>query len=174
MIDTDRHDDDDGESGWNPCHGAHVLVVDDDDDLRQLLAQRLRELGCSTSAAPSGTAALDLLRAGSGPRVDLVVVDLRMPGISGLDVLRRVLLDGRETAAILMTGFADDDVRVNALAIGVHVLEKPFTFETLRRAVTLLLVSKRSERRRDRAFASPARTVATVIPPNLRGRLVAG
>jgi DNA-binding NtrC family response regulator len=137
---------------WSSCRGARVLVVDDDDDMRELLAMRLHEVGCVANTAPSGSAALESLRA-DGPRtVDLVLIDLRMPGINGLEVLR-YLAGRQDIPAILMTGFADDDVHAEALALGIHVLEKPFSFETLRRTATLLLLSKRLERDQGRQRA---------------------
>jgi len=139
----------DGEPGWESCRGAHVLVVDDDDDMRELLSIRLRHVGCIVSAAASGDEALALLDADDPANpIDLLLTDFRMPGVTGLQVLRPLLRGRAPIPALLMTGFAETDVRVEALALGIHVLEKPFTFEALRRALVLLLVSRRLERRR--------------------------
>lgn len=138
----------DGDERWEPCRGAHVLVVDDDVDMRELLATRLQLVGCIASPVPSGDEALARLETNdAASTVDLLLIDLRMPGMSGLQVLRRLLRGRASIPAILMTGFADIDVRVEALALGIHVLEKPFTLETLRRSLALLLVSSRLERR---------------------------
>jgi CheY-like chemotaxis protein len=138
-----------GEERWESCRGAHVLVVDDDIDMRELLAMRLQHVGCIASAVASGDEALALLDANDAATpVDLLLLDFRMPGLTGLQVLRRLLQGRAPIPAVLMTGFAETDVCVEALALGVHVLEKPFTFETLRRSLVLLLASSRLERRR--------------------------
>jgi len=147
---------------WRACRGARVLVVDDDEDMRSLLATRLEQVGCHASALPTGVEALELLEsAGGAEPVDLLLVDLRMPGLTGIDVLRRLLAVTPHVPAILMTGYAEADVRVDALALGVHVLEKPFTFDTLRRVASALIVSQRLERRRD----SERPRISVRIPP---------
>ena len=91
---------------------AHVLVVDDDPVARLRAAALLRSQGMRVSEAADGQAALDSVDA--GPPVSLVVLDLAMPGMDGMDVLRR--LRGRVTTSLLpvvvVTGSTDDAMEV--------------------------------------------------------------
>jgi two-component system response regulator (stage 0 sporulation protein F) len=135
---------------WGSCRGAHVLVVDDDPDMRALLASRLERAGCIAHEADSGTEAQAIL-ASRGPvdSVDLLLIDLRMPGSSGIQVLRALRAAHQLPPAILMTAFAEPDVHAEALALGIHILDKPFAFDALRRVATALILSSRVERKRD-------------------------
>lgn len=136
---------------WGSCRGMRILVVDDDPDMRALLASRLKEAGCIAYEATSGNEALTILASrGSGEGVDLLLIDLRMPGPSGIQVLRELRAARQLPPAILMTAFAEPHVCGEALALGIHVLDKPFTFDALRRIATVLILSKRIERGRDR------------------------
>ena len=83
-----------------------VLVADDDLDIRELVAFKLAQAGYEVRSAPDGVAALDAARAGG---VDLVVLDLMMPGLSGLDVcaeLPVIMLTARAQDQDVATGFA--------------------------------------------------------------------
>ena len=87
---------------------ASVLVVDDDDTIRALVAFALRRAGLDVLEAHSGQAGLELV---ASETVDLVVLDMTMPGMSGTDVVR-ALRSGSETATLpilLMTGSGDED-----------------------------------------------------------------
>jgi two-component system response regulator AtoC len=137
------------DESWGSCRGAHVLVVDDDPDLRALLALRLERAGCVVHQAESGIEAQALLGAGEpGEQVELLLIDLRMPEVSGLEVLAALHAARRLPPAILMTGFAEARIRTEALAIGIHVLDKPFAFDTLRCLAVALILSKRVVKRR--------------------------
>jgi two-component system, response regulator, stage 0 sporulation protein F len=140
----------DTSESWGSCRGAHVLVVDDDPDMRALLASRLDRAGCIAHEAASGIEARDLL-ASHGPvdRVDLLLIDLRMPGSSGIQVLRALRAAHKLPPAILMTAFAEPEVHAEALALGIHILDKPFAFDALRRVATALILSNRVERMRN-------------------------
>lgn len=108
-----------------------VLVVDDDIDLRGLLSVALRRAGLEVVEASSGEAALRLLEA---TPISVVVCDLGMPGMSGLDVVRE-LRRRSETATLpflLMTGSGDGDSVIEALAAGADdFLAKPVRLEEL-------------------------------------------
>jgi two-component system, response regulator, stage 0 sporulation protein F len=140
---------DDAES-WGSCRGTRVLVVDDDPDMRALLASRLERAGCIAHEAASGIDAQAIL-ASRGPQedVDLLLIDLRMPGSSGIQILRALRAARQLPPAILMTAFAEPEVHAEALALGIHILDKPFPFDTLRRLATALILSSRVERKRD-------------------------
>lgn len=115
--------------------------------MRGLLTARLGRVGCVTREAGSGADALDDL-AVPGVPTDLLLLDFHMPGISGLDVVRRLRRGGMTVPAILMTGCAETAIQAEALSLGVHILEKPFSFDELRRTAALLIVSRRAESRR--------------------------
>ncbi len=135
---------------WASCRGARVLVVDDDADMRALLAARLDAVGCVAYAAASGSAALSVLTSKDFAKgVDLLLIDLRMPGTSGIEILTLLRAARQLPPAILMTAFAEPHVRTEALALGIHILEKPFTFDTLRRVAAALILSKRVEALRE-------------------------
>lgn len=111
--------------------GEHtgILVVDDDDMVRRLVSVALRNAGYDVFEAGSGDEALELLTNASA-EVRMLVTDIRMPGMDGLELVRRVR-DGYPSIKILyMTGFTDQQVEP-----GATVLQKPFKPEVLRKHV---------------------------------------
>ena len=101
---------------------ASILVVDDDSGVREITAAMLSELGYTVHEAGSGGAALELL--GREPKIDLMLVDYAMPGMSGADIARHVQGTRPLLPVLFITGFAD----LTALA-GVsesHIIGKPF------------------------------------------------
>jgi CheY-like chemotaxis protein len=99
---------------------ATVLVVDDDDDFREALADALEDEGCNVLAAPSGEAALALLDEALKKRVtmpDLMVLDLVMPRMSGIEVLQKLRKSRhwRELPVLVVTAVNDQmlPVRLN-------------------------------------------------------------
>jgi two-component system response regulator (stage 0 sporulation protein F) len=143
-------DSQDTPESWGSCRGARVLVVDDDPDMRALLASRLERAGCLAHEAASGIEAQAILASrGPADSVDLLLIDLRMPGSSGIQVLRALRAAHQLPPAILMTAFAEPDVHAEALALGIHILDKPFAFDALRRVATALILSSRVERKRN-------------------------
>lgn len=103
------------------------MVVDDDPDVREIAITSLESLGYHMLAAENGPAALDLL-ARSGP-VDLLIVDMAMPGMNGVELIRRARERQRDLRAMLVTGYAD--VAAFAPAAGDLVLQKPYRLERL-------------------------------------------
>lgn len=128
-------------------HGARVLVVDDDPSMRALVATHLSSAGYDVHEASSGLGLLQAVEAIALDRfpldgVDLIVLDQRMPGIFGLDAIRRLRAAHWETPAILMTAFPDAELKREAAALHVLVLPKPFSLALLSSAVLLSLLSK--------------------------------
>jgi two-component system response regulator AtoC len=110
-----RHDGDDA---------VRVLVVDDEDALRSTLARVLRQRGMEASTAENAFVALDLL---DKERFDVVLVDVRMPGMTGPQFLERVRATGMPVEVIMMTAFADIATTVSAVKAGAFgFLTKPF------------------------------------------------
>jgi len=106
----------------------HVLVVDDDDRIRDLLARFLREKGLRVSPAPDGARALALMEQIS---FDLVILDVMMPGLDGFEVTRRVR-ERATTPILLLTARGEPEDRIRGLSLGADdYLSKPFEPEEL-------------------------------------------
>jgi CheY-like chemotaxis protein len=114
-----------------------VLVADDDPELRDVMAKALRADGFEVLEAESGAQLLDvvlpsLFDAGTPPPADLVVSDLRMPGITGMSALGGLRQLQSKVPFILITAFGDDDTHAQAKRFGATaVLDKPFEMRRL-------------------------------------------
>lgn len=107
-----------------PNHRSAVLIVDDDREVRQLLKEAVAGQGCRVTAAASGEKALDELEK---QQFDLVFLDLVLPGLSGLEVLRSIRANSRSTAVAVVTGYDEDPVALEAMALGpIFFIRKPF------------------------------------------------
>jgi two-component system response regulator HydG len=131
-----------------------ILVADDDTGMRESLVRALRREGFTVVAADDGTAALDALRRG---HVDLLVADLRMPGLDGLELLRAAKLVAPETEIVVISGHGTVEEAVEAMKEGAYdFLTKPFDraalIRTVRQALerrTLILENRSLQRRLD-------------------------
>jgi DNA-binding response OmpR family regulator len=104
--------------------GSRVLVVDDEPTVREVVAGYLRRDGHQVSEAGDGTAALELLDA---EPPDLIVLDMMLPGVNGLDILRRVRAAG-DIPVIMLTARAEETDRVAGLELGADdYVVKPFS-----------------------------------------------
>ena len=134
----------------------HVLLVEDDDDLRALLAMVLRSDGCEVFESPEGAGACTLIaqHAGEGSPVapfDLVVCDLLMPGGSGIDVLQCLQAAGWRLPVIVVTATQDEALWASARRLGAAALfRKPFELDDLRLAVLNLLPQSKYSSPEDR------------------------
>jgi two-component system response regulator FlrC len=119
-----------------------ILVVDDEPAMRLLLSSILKEEGHDVTAAASGEEALQLI---AKRHYHLVLTDLKMPGISGLDLLERVKRDDSGTAVIVLTAFGTVEGAVEAMRMGaVHYLLKPLANpEELRLSVRRVFAEQR-------------------------------
>lgn len=113
--------------------GKTLLVVDDETDLRDIVASELEFLGASTLQAENITKALEILQK---QKIDLVISDIRMPGGTGIDLLDSIKQQNATTpSVILITGFADITLE-DALHKGAEALvNKPFKLDDLIRLV---------------------------------------
>ncbi|MGH9348171.1 MAG: sigma-54-dependent transcriptional regulator [Vicinamibacterales bacterium] len=118
-----------------------VLVVDDEASMRDMLRIVLRRDGYDVVVARNGHEALERLR--SEP-VDLLLSDIRMADVSGVDVLRAAKALNRDVIAIMMTAFASTDTAVEALRLGANdYFTKPFSMDELRLKVRHHLDTRR-------------------------------
>ena len=109
----------------------NLLIVDDEPDMLTLLKRSLEpDLGCQVDTASSGEAALEMLRATD---YDLVLADIKMPGISGLEVLEQVKADrGEEVTVVMMTAYGHIEMAVEAMKRGAYdFVTKPFDHDAL-------------------------------------------
>jgi DNA-binding NtrC family response regulator len=103
---------------------AHVLIVDDEPNVRRVLGTQLEQAGWATTRAESGEQALDLVRA-QDP--DLVITDLKMPGMDGMDLLGRLQASFPEIPVIMLTAHGTVSNAVDAMKRGAHdFITKPF------------------------------------------------
>lgn len=110
-----------------------VLVVDDESSSRDLLKVALAEKGYETQVAPTAREALQRI---DRDRPDLVLTDLKMPGLDGMELMRRIRDQSPDTLVILMTGYASLDSAIAAIREGAYdYLTKPFRLEELYIAV---------------------------------------
>ncbi len=96
---------------------SNILVVDDENVARQSLTDILKLEGYNVASAPNGQAAVEYIR--THP-VDLMIVDLRMPGMNGLEVVQVVNQMAPDTEIVLLTAFASTDSAVQALRLRIH------------------------------------------------------
>jgi len=115
-----------------------ILVADDDDDLRESVVDLLTDTGAEVASVQSGAELL--ARLGEGESYDLVIADLLMPWITGLQVASSVREAGLTVPVILITGASDASLeeRVDSLERAV-LLRKPFDSAQLRAAMATLL-----------------------------------
>lgn len=112
-----------------------ILVVDDDESLRWVTQAQLQQAGYQVGAAAEGKQALDLIREWAP---DLVITDLKMPCMSGLELLKRIRADYPEILVIMVTAFGTVETAVEAMKAGAYdYITKPVNMDEL-----LLIVSR--------------------------------
>ncbi|MEO8373080.1 MAG: response regulator, partial [Candidatus Solibacter sp.] len=107
----------------------NVLVVDDDESLRRITQMQLEEAGYAAVTAANGDEALRMIEEDAPA---LVITDLKMPGISGLELLRKVREQYPQTAVVLVTAFGTVQTAVAAMKAGAYdYITKPIDYEEL-------------------------------------------
>lgn len=132
--------------------GKRILVVDDEENLRRVTQLKLQQAGYEAMTASDGRQALEVLA--RNPH-DLIITDLKMPGMSGMDLLRRVREDYPEIIVVVVTAFGTIESAVEAMKLGAHdYIIKPVNADALR-----LVVSRALEHHRLREEVKNLRTV---------------
>src|SRR5262245_29610032 len=120
----------DAQANVEVCVKPRILIVDDEPSMREMLRIVLRRDGYDVTVAANGTQAIDILQS---ERVDFLLSDIRMPDVSGVDVLRAGKETNRDLVAFMMTAFASTDTAVEAMRLGaVDYFTKPFNMDELR------------------------------------------
>jgi CheY-like chemotaxis protein len=121
-----------------------VLLVEDEDDLRDLLHDYLSQQGYQVMSAGSGEEALDRCH-GQAYVPDLLISDVVMPGIGGRALADRLRLADPDLKVLFLSGYTDEAIlRHGLLPSGTQFLQKPFALEALARTVRLILDEKQS------------------------------
>ena len=119
-----------------------ILIIDDDSSVREMLTRALEEEGFEILVASDGEQGIDIFR--DDGDIDLVLTDLKMPGMSGIDVLDQVREIDPLTEVVVLTGFGVDEIALEAMKKGAYdYLQKPVNLREL-----LLTIDKALERRR--------------------------
>ena len=114
-----------------------ISIVDDDDALRNSLDDLIRSIGFRTQGFPSAEA---FLSSNQARDTACLILDVRMPGMNGLDLQRQIVAANWRIPIIFITSHADDDARARALEAGaVAFLYKPFREEELLNAIDAAL-----------------------------------
>ncbi len=123
---------------------AKILVIDDDESLRRVLEYNLAQEGYAVLTAASGEQGIDLLRREGA---DLVVTDVRMAGMDGLQVMEQVRKLDPNTQVIILTAFGTIEMAVEAMRAGAfHYISKPFNRDELKLTISKALQLRDLER----------------------------
>ena len=120
-----------GPAGTTKAAGMRILLVDDDELIRESVGPMLGVMGHSVEIAPGGEEALRIVAAGYDP--ELVLLDMNMPGMNGAETLERLLALRPQQRVLLATGYSDQGL--GGLLDGrprVGSIRKPFSLEELR------------------------------------------
>ncbi|MBR0828817.1 response regulator [Bradyrhizobium manausense] len=122
---------------------SKVLIADDEDSMRQLVARAIAMDGHQTVTAQDGAEALEILTREDG-KFDLLLTDIQMPVMDGIALALSAARDFPNLTILLMTGFADQRERASNLNALVHdVVTKPFSVADIRTAVADALAAKK-------------------------------
>lgn len=125
-----------------PYH-ANILIVDDEESIRIGCAQTLTEEGYRAQSVDNGQSALAAIEKVS---FDAIILDLKMPGIPGMEVLKKIKESDPASIVIIITGYGTIDVAVEAMREGAYdFITKPFTPEALLKVVERAVDSRRRE-----------------------------
>lgn len=118
-----------------------ILVVDDEEHLRRMMRLTLEATGYDVAEAASGEEGLRLF--GEGDSFDATLLDQRMPGMDGLETLRRMKLQRADACIVMVTAYATIELAVDAMKLGAtDFVRKPMTPDTLRHAVAAALAKR--------------------------------
>src|SRR6185436_16853012 len=141
-----------------------ILVVEDEQSMRDLMALMLRKEGYKVEIAESGLKAKE--RLDRSEAFDLVVSDISMPGMTGLDLLRHFRQVCPDTAVILMTAYGSKETAIEALNDGAtYYVEKPFDLDEIK-----VVVRKTMEQRRIASENADLRVQNRDLRAQLRGK----
>src|SRR5258708_865075 len=141
---------------------AHILVIDDEHNIRLMIRLTLQHEGHTVEVAADGEEGLD--KVGNGEEWDLMLLDQRMPGLERFAGLQQQRYNDPDARVIMITAFGTVDLAVEEMKAGATAfLRKPFTAETLRGAVQAALKTEPDPRSVSAASESPLTFGMTTI-----------
>jgi FixJ family two-component response regulator len=121
--------------------GQTVFIIDDDESVRRALTRLMRSAGL---VAESFATAEEFLRRAGGPTPDCLILDVHLPGLSGLELQERLTAGGRDVPVVFITAYAEEAAREQAMRAGaIAFLAKPFEEQALLDAVAIALCPRR-------------------------------
>lgn len=147
-----------------PHNRLRVLFVDDERSLQEFMRTELPRLGHDVVVCPNGTTALQAIAAHT---FDIAILDIRMPDMTGIDVLQRLKQVSPDTDAVMMTGYASEESMVQAMRLGAcDYLRKPCKMSEIE---AVLLRAADKKKLKSKAAALEARVQAAEGPGGLIG-----
>lgn len=138
---------------------SKILVVDDSPQISKALNDLLSASGYAVRTAPSGERALQILQSTA---FDLIITDLKMTGMTGIDLARQVLQTTPDLPVVILTGYGDMDSVINALRLGVaDYLKKPFSIDEVISVVEREIAKSKGRQ------AAPTEVMPAEKPPRL-------
>jgi FixJ family two-component response regulator len=129
------------QENYTLAEGARISIVDDDESMRQAVKALIASMGVSAEDFSSAEA---FLNSGRSQAFDCLILDVRMPGLSGLELQRRLASDNCPVPIVFMTAHYGEEVRTKAMEAGaVDVLSKPFTEQELFNAIAKSLATNK-------------------------------
>jgi DNA-binding NtrC family response regulator len=114
-----------------------ILIVDDEEGLREGLGKLLEDEGYAVLCAETGEEALEILQQS---RIDLVLTDMRMPGMDGIELLKKIRERYGELGVIILTGYGQIESYIEAMNFGaIEYVSKPFKVKELKFIVNKVL-----------------------------------
>ena len=143
---------------------GRVLIVDDEPNVRLVFRTALESDSCLVDEAVGGEEALECLRSGL---YDMVLLDLSMPGVGGMEVLRRLRDDGNNIPVVIITAHGSVPDAVEAMKLGtIDFLSKPITPDVLRRVVSEV-IERHTSADAEKAAEPPARSTPITLAPTV-------
>ena len=130
-----------------PVRDKPILIVDDEKNIRLTLSRSLEVLGVETDSAEDGKEALVKLRE---KEFGLILLDIRMPGVDGMEVLRQVRENRPDIRIIVLTAYGTIELAVEAMMLGaVDFIQKPFVPEQIRERVARVMRKEKIRQSKD-------------------------
>lgn len=131
-----------------------ILVIEDDSAIVELLTIHLRDLGCEVSTACNGNTGLEAAQRGN---FDLIILDLMLPGLNGMEICRRIRQTDHHTPILMLTARSEEIDKVMGLETGADdYLTKPFSVREFIARVKVIF-------RRSEDHVSPGTTIASAV-----------
>ena len=129
---------------FNKLKELKMLLIDDDEWIRDSLSLYFEARGCSLKALETAEEGIEALKK---QNYDIIVTDYRLPGMDGLEFLKRIQDSHPQAMKILITAYRSEDVVSKAIRIGIHdFIDKPFTTKTIEDSLSRLLQDQKNNR----------------------------